>query len=119
MKCLARDEKYLGAPMFLTKVRTQDFQFLQERHEAKLKGWRSKCLSWAGRSTLIKSVAQAITSYTMSIFEVPNKICDSLDALTRRFWWSPSKSSGKYLVVKSWSSLCRPKRDCGLGFRKK
>jgi hypothetical protein len=34
-------------------------------------------------------------------FEVPNKICDNLDALTRRFWWNPSKPNGNFLTVKA------------------
>ena len=34
---------------------------------------------------VIKSVAQAIPNYSMSSFDIPNKICDNLDALSRRF----------------------------------
>ena len=34
-------------------------------------------------------------------FEVPNKICNNLDALTRRFWWNPSKPNGNFLTVKA------------------
>jgi hypothetical protein len=36
---------------------------------------------------MIKSVAQALPTYVMSTFEVLNKICESMDALNRRFWW--------------------------------
>ena len=85
MKSLKMDSVYLGAPLFLTKAPAKDFKFLQERLEAKLKGWRSKTLSWAGRSTLIKTVAQALPTYTMSTFDIPTKVCDKLDALTRKF----------------------------------
>ena len=101
MKCLQKDTKYLGASMFLSRSSTKDFKFIQQRVESKLKGWRSKCLSWAGRCTLIKSVAQAIPTYTMSTFEVPATICDNIDAITRRFWWNPKKSSGRYLAWKA------------------
>ena len=44
MKSLKMDSVYLGAPLFLTKALAKDFKFLQERLEAKLKGWRSKTL---------------------------------------------------------------------------
>ena len=44
MKSLKMDFVYLGAPLFLTKALAKDFKFLQERLEAKLKGWRSKTL---------------------------------------------------------------------------
>ncbi len=58
MKCLAKDAKYMGSPMFLSRAPTKDFQFFQEKLKGKLKGWRSKCLSWARRCTLIKSMAR-------------------------------------------------------------
>ena len=56
MRSLKKDAIYLGSPLFLTKVRSKDFKYLVERVESKLVGWRSKSLSWAGRSTLINSV---------------------------------------------------------------
>ncbi len=60
MKKLKEDTVYLGAPLFLTNNRSRDFKFLRDKLEARLKGWRSKNLSWAGRITMIKSVAQAL-----------------------------------------------------------
>ena len=74
MKSLKTDSVYLGAPLFLTKAPTKDFKFLQKRLEAKLNGWRSKTLSWTGRSTVIKMVAQALPTYTMSTFDIPTKV---------------------------------------------
>uniref|UniRef100_A0A2N9ISW0 Reverse transcriptase zinc-binding domain-containing protein n=1 Tax=Fagus sylvatica TaxID=28930 RepID=A0A2N9ISW0_FAGSY len=85
--------------------------------EARLKGWRSKTLSWAGRSTLIKSVAQALPTYTFSTFDVPTVVCDKLDATIRRFWWNPKKEKGRFLAWRSWEHLCKPKSLGGLGFR--
>ena len=57
MKQLQKDDIYLEAPLFLTYASSRDFKFLQERLEARLKGWKSKCLSWASRCTMIKLVA--------------------------------------------------------------
>lgn len=81
-------------------------------------GWRSKCLPWAGRRTLITSVAQSLPTYTMSTFKVPNKICDKMDSLTRRFWWNPKEQQGGFITRKSWEKLCLPKSSGGLGFKK-
>jgi hypothetical protein len=64
MKKVSKNAKYLGAPLFTTRRRTKDFKYLKEKLEARLNGWRSKSLSWAGRHTLIKSVMQAIPTYT-------------------------------------------------------
>jgi hypothetical protein len=88
---------------------------LIDRLESKLKDWRSKCLSWAGRSTLIKSIAQALPFFT---FDVPAMVCDKLDASTRRFWWQPKKENGRFLAWKSWDQLCQHKSLGGMGFRK-
>ena len=118
IKKLKKEAVYLGAPMFLSKAPSKDFSYLQDKLEAKLMGWRSKCLSWAGRKTLINSVAQTMPNYTMSTFNIPNKVCDKLDSLTRRFWWKPNQREGRFIAWKSWDNLCRPIKDGGLGFKK-
>ncbi len=65
----------------------------------------------------MKSVAQALPTYTMSTFELPSKICDNLDALMCRFWWNPKKQEGMYLAWKARNHLYQPKENGGLGFR--
>lgn len=57
MKSLKKEAVYLGAPLFLSRSHTRYFNFLLDKLEAKLTGWRSNCLSWAGRGTLINSMA--------------------------------------------------------------
>ena len=54
----------------------------------------------------------------MSTFDVPSTICDNIDAITRRFWWNPKKSSGRYVAWKAWDNLCQLENEGGLGFRK-
>lgn len=85
MRNLKKEAIYLGAPLFLTRSPSKDFKFLQVKLEVKLLGWKNRGLSWAGRCTLINSAAQALPNYTLSSFNIPEKICDKLDSLTRRF----------------------------------
>ena len=118
MKSLKKDTTYLGAPLLLSRAPARDFSYLQSKLEAKLTGWRTKCLSWAGRRTLICSVAQSIPNYSMSTFSIPKKVCDNLDSLSRRFWWNPKKSEGHFLAWRAWDKLCYPKSRGGLGFKK-
>jgi hypothetical protein len=118
MKKLPLDAFYLGTPMFSSKCKTKDFKYLIERTEARLQGWRSKCLSWAGRRTLINSVALALPMYSFSTTCIPTTVCNKLDSTIRRFWWNPRKSQGRYLAWKSWEALCCSKKEGGLGFRK-
>ncbi|MCH84712.1 hypothetical protein A2U01_0005547, partial [Trifolium medium] len=81
--------KYLGMPTVVGRSKNQVFNFIQEKIWTKLKGWKEKNLSFAGRSTLIKVVAQAIPTYLMSIFLIP----------------------------KGWQKICKPKHQGGMGFR--
>ena len=118
MRSLKRDAIYLGSPLFLTKARSKDFKYLVERVESKLVGWRSKSLSWVGRSTLINSVVQTIPNYAMSAFNIPINVCNKLDSLSRRFWWRPKNSEGQFLALTAWDNLCKPKCKGGLGFKR-
>ena len=36
---------------------------------------------------LIKVVAQAIPTYTMSVFKLPDSLCEDLTNMIRNFWW--------------------------------
>lgn len=101
MKKLKSDAIYLGAPLALSKSPTKDFQFLQNKLEIRLAGWRSKTLSWVGMRTLINSIAQTIPIYTMSSFKVPDSICNKMDSLTRKLWWKPKEPEEKFLALKS------------------
>lgn len=85
MKSLKKDTIYLGAPLLLSRAPAKDFFYLQSKLEAKLTGWRTKCLLWAGRRTLICSVAQSIPNYSMSTFNIPKKVWENLDSLSRKF----------------------------------
>ena len=97
---------------------SKDFIYLQHKLEARLTGWRSKCLSWARIRTLFSTVATTIPTYTMSTFNIPNKVCDKLDSITRRFWWKPKNQDGNFLAMKVWDKLYHLRNKGGLGFKK-
>ena len=82
---LPQNATYLGVPLFLSKSRNKDFKFIKEKLDNKLYGWKSKNLSWPGRATLIKLIAQAISIYAMSTILLPKGLCDQLDASLCRF----------------------------------
>ena len=118
LKNLKETAMYLGAPLILSRSPSLDFSYLCEKLEAKLMGWRSKCLSQAGRKTLISSIALSIPTYAMSTFNILKKVCDKMDVITRRFWWKQKEKEGKFLAQKSQDKLCIPKATGGHGFKK-
>lgn len=71
----------LKLPFFLSKAPSNDFIFLVEKMESKLIRRRSKCLSWAGRATLISSVAQVLPNYICIPSTSPPKFARSLTPL--------------------------------------
>ena len=109
-------EKYLGLPSLVGRNRSVSFTQIKERVWQKLKGWKEKLLSQAGREILIKAVAQAIPTYSMSCFRLPAKLCNELEAMVRRFWWSNNPEQRKIHWV-AWRKLFQPKQKGGLGFR--
>uniref|UniRef100_A0A2N9J7Z2 Reverse transcriptase domain-containing protein n=1 Tax=Fagus sylvatica TaxID=28930 RepID=A0A2N9J7Z2_FAGSY len=109
-------EKYLGLPSLIGRGRAESFTQIKERVWHKLKGWKEKLLSQARREVLIKAVAQAIPAYSMSCFRLPTKLCQDIEAMIRRFWWSNNPDQRKINWVR-WKKLCEPKKMGGMGFR--
>ena len=66
LNALPQSTSYVGVPLYLSKSRSHDLKFVKDKLENKHSGWKSKNLSWVGRATLIKSVAQSIPTYTMA-----------------------------------------------------
>lgn len=52
----------------------------------------------------------------MSILRLPKNFCKSLTADIANFWWS-SRSGSKGIHWKSWSYLCKARKDGGMSFK--
>lgn len=57
--------KYLGIPIKHSSPSNQDFNFMLDRVEQKLAGWKANLLSMASRTTLIQASLSTIPIYTM------------------------------------------------------
>ncbi|KAL0367264.1 UNVERIFIED_CONTAM: putative mitochondrial protein [Sesamum radiatum] len=89
--------KYLGLPACIGRSKKEIFQDLCDTICKKVMGWKEKLLSQAGKEVLIKSVLQAIPSYTMSCFLLPKMLIKELESILADFWWSSQmkrKSTG-------------------------
>ncbi|CAL1397005.1 unnamed protein product [Linum trigynum] len=59
MKVVDHHQKYLGLPTIIGRSKKQAFGYLVDQVRAKVKVWKGKLLSVAGKEVLIKVVAQA------------------------------------------------------------
>ena len=109
-------KKYLGLLSLIGKSKTQVFAKIKERVGKKLAGWKEKLLSIGGREILIKAMAQAVPTYTMSCFQLPKTLCDNLKRMMRNFWWGQRNQESKIAWV-SWKKICKSKLHGGMGFQ--
>ncbi|XP_050289811.1 uncharacterized protein LOC126727959 [Quercus robur] len=82
---IKQHEKYLGLPSLVGRNKRNSFNDIKEKVGKKVAGWKEKMLSKAGKEVLIKAVAQAIPTYTMSCFKIPDSLCDDLTGMIRNF----------------------------------
>ena len=73
------------------------FKAITERISSKLKGWKERLLSAAGREIMIKSVVQAIPTYTMGLFTDPDYLPADIQTMVSKFGWVKLVSAEKYI----------------------
>lgn len=110
-----RHSKYLGLPTIVGRSKKAVFSCLKERIGKKIQGWKERLMSRAGKEVPIKAVIQAIPTYMMSIFKIPDGLIDDIHAMMAHFWWG-SSGDAKKIHWHSWADLCRPKCIGGMGF---
>ncbi|KAL0429893.1 UNVERIFIED_CONTAM: putative mitochondrial protein [Sesamum radiatum] len=69
----------------------------------------------AGKEILIKAVLQAIPTYAMGVFCLPDGLIQDIEGMIARFWWN-SGDRHKIHWLK-WNKLTTPKMLGGLGLR--
>ena len=109
-------DKYLGMPSDVGRAKNGAFKYLRDRVWKRIQGWMEILLSAGGKEVLIKAVAQAIPTYSMSCFKLPRGLCESINSLIRNFWWGSRDGKRKTCWV-SWAEMTTPKYAGGLGFR--
>lgn len=108
--------KYLGLPADWGRSKISALNWIKERIEMKIAGWKECLLNQAGKEILIKAVLQAIPSFAMSMVRFPKNFCSKICSSIARFWWK-SKDWYRRIHWKSWESLTSHKYEGGLGFK--
>jgi hypothetical protein len=110
------NEKDLGLPSDVGRSKSGAFKYLRDRVWKKVLGWLEQLLLVGGKEILIKSVAQAVPTFSMSCFKLPRGLCDHINSLLWKFWWE-SKEGKRRTCWVSWETMTQPKYAGGLGFR--
>lgn len=105
-------DHYLGLPSFIGKNKNIVFSFIRDKIGRWLQGWNKKILSQAGKEILLKTVAQAIPAYAMSVYFIPFNLCDALEKMMNSFWWGSKSNDNGGINWMQWSPLC-VRQDCG------
>jgi hypothetical protein len=116
VKVVTSHSRYLGLPVLFGRSKKEIFSFVKDRVWKKIKGWKEKCLSRAGKETLIKAVAQAIPNYIMSCYKIPIGCCKDIEGMLAKFWWGTDERQRKIHWL-SWDNLGKSKNSGGMGFR--
>ena len=115
VEVIRQHETYLGLPSLVGRSKKHTFRALKENLDNKLSDWKEKLLSQASKEVLIKAIAKAIRTYTMSVFKLPDSLCDELTRMILRFWWGQKDGKNKMAWL-SWEKMCTPKEKGELGF---
>lgn len=99
---IKQHEKYLGLLSLVVRNKKNMF--------------KEKLLSKFGKEILIKAVAQAIPTYSISCFKILDALCEEMTSLIRNFWWGQKNEERKMAWI-SWEKLCLPKSQGGMGFK--
>ena len=90
--------KYLGMPLLHSKVNRNTYGEILEKIRTRLQGWKGRCLSYAGKTLLVKSVIFSIPIYAMQTSLLPTTITVDIEKRTRNFIWVESEKRRMHLI---------------------
>jgi hypothetical protein len=78
-------EKYLWLPTPEGCINKGIFKSLKERFTNRFTNWAERNMSYVAKEVLIKSVSQAIPTYSMGVFKLPVMFYDDLTRMVQNF----------------------------------
>jgi hypothetical protein len=77
---------YLGMPSMIGRSKKSTFAYIKDRIWKKINSWRSRPISKAGKEVMIKSILQAVPTYVMSIYILPDATVNEIEIILNSFW---------------------------------
>ena len=106
--------RYLGFLVLHQGRNENAFNFIVEKIQGKLVGWKTKLLSRAGRLVLVQAATTPIADYYMQCHALPIKVYNAIDKAIGGFLWGSIKEKIKLHMV-NWQTVTLPKELGGLG----
>ncbi|XP_061350001.1 uncharacterized protein LOC133295218 [Gastrolobium bilobum] len=106
--------RFLGVPLLASRLNVCHYDPMIARITALIHGWNRKTLSYAGRLDLVRAVIQGIANFWLGNFPLPLSVIHRINASCRNFLWGKT-DEGKKRPLVSWSIVCSPKEEGGLG----
>ena len=88
-----RERIYLWLPESFDGSKVSILSYLQEKLRQRVQGWQTKFLLPSGKEVLLKAVAMALPTYTMSCFLLPKTVYRKIAAIMSDFWWKNKEES--------------------------
>ncbi|XP_074299449.1 uncharacterized protein LOC141630553 [Silene latifolia] len=108
--------RYLGIPLFPTRLHQNMFQPLLDKITRKLAHWAKHTLSYAGKVTLTNSVIFVLQNFWGASILLPKGIVKKIHQLYQRFFWGYDNESRR-MIFKSWNSFCYPRAEGGIDMK--
>ncbi|XP_019153861.1 PREDICTED: uncharacterized protein LOC109150406 [Ipomoea nil] len=107
--------KYLGLPSFVGRHKKAVFAYIEDKIRQRIGSWNKRLLTQAGKEIRLKTVAQSMPTFSMSVFLLHISVCTAIERTMNRYWWD--SGTDKRIHWKAWDKLCIPKKYGGLGFK--
>ncbi|XP_070672091.1 uncharacterized protein [Malus domestica] len=84
--------KYLGIQANFRVSKKKVFEDIRNKLEERINEWAEQFLLVVGKEVLLKSVATALSDYTMSCFQLPVQLAREIEQVIAHFWWRDQKT---------------------------
>lgn len=99
--------KYLRISEQFGRKKTEMFQYIIDKVKARTQGLSKQFLSQGAKEVLLKSVVLVMPVYSMNIFKLLKEICENINGILARFWWS-SGQERKGMHWFNWKRMILP-----------